>query len=139
MNSPALSPAYIAGHRRKSSPPTPTPVDTPHSRGSDEEPSKTTLCLLFLDLIVEPLIRWLTAADKVCEIASGGLKLVSKWHADHSTLVTLVTNLIENMISLMDIAQEFSSWSGIRLNIAKCKITAYIRALQNTPHRRGVL
>ena len=30
------------------------------------------------------------------------------------------------MISLLYIIQQFSAWSGIYINTAKCKITAYI-------------
>ncbi len=37
------------------------------------------------------------------------------------------------MISLLDIIQHFSTWSGIHLNVAKCKITAYIHVLQAIP------
>jgi hypothetical protein len=52
---------------------------------------------LLFDLQVEPLIRWLMAADKGYEITSCGLKLASKWHVDDGTLVT---SSIESMISL---------------------------------------
>jgi hypothetical protein len=72
---------------------------------------------LFFDLIVESLNRWLTASDKGYGIASCGLKLTNTWYADDGTLVT---NSIEDMISLMDIVQQFSTWSGIYLNVAKC-------------------
>jgi hypothetical protein len=34
---------------------------------------------LLFDLLVEALIRWLTAADKGHDIMSCGLKLASKW------------------------------------------------------------
>jgi len=37
------------------------------------------------------------------------------------------------MISLLDIIQQFGTWAGIHLNAAKCKITAYIHALQAIP------
>jgi hypothetical protein len=40
------------------------------------------------------------------------------------------------MTSLLDIIQQFSAWSGIHLNIAKCKITAYIHELQSIPKKR---
>ncbi len=39
------------------------------------------------------------------------------------------------MISLLDIIQQFSTWSGIHLNAAKCKITAYIHKLQAIPKK----
>ena len=80
--------------------------------------------------MVEPLIRWLTASGKGYDIASCGLRLDSKWHADDGTLIT---NSIENMISLLDIIQQFSTWSSIQLNVAKCKMTAHIHALQAIP------
>jgi len=71
--------------------------------------------------MVEPLIRWLTASGKGYEIASCDLKLASKYYADDGTLIT---NSVDDMISLLDIIQQFSTWSGIHLNAAKCKITA---------------
>jgi hypothetical protein len=83
--------------------------------------------------MVEPLIIWLTASGKGYDIASCGLKLTSKWYADDGTLLT---NLVEDMISLLDIIQQFSTWSGIHLNNAKCKITAYIHELQAIPKTR---
>jgi len=50
----------------------------------------------------EPLIRWLTALGKEYDIASCGLKLASKWYADNGTLLT---NSVEDMISLLDTIQ----------------------------------
>ncbi len=52
--------------------------------------------------MVEPLIRWLAALGKGYDIASCGLKLASKWYADDGTLLT---NSVEDMISLLDIIQ----------------------------------
>jgi hypothetical protein len=43
----------------------------------------------------------------------------------------LVTNTIDDMITLLDIVEEFAVWSGIRLNVGKCKITAYLHGLQS--------
>jgi hypothetical protein len=40
------------------------------------------------------------------------------------------------MISLLDIVQHLSTWSGIHLNVANSKITAYILELQSIPQRR---
>jgi len=40
------------------------------------------------------------------------------------------------MVSLLDIVQQFIAWSGIRLNVPKCKITAYIHALQSITRKR---
>ena len=92
---------------------------------------------LLFDLMVEPLIRWLTAAKKGYDIASCGLKLLSKWYVDDGTLVTnSVEDTIYSYISLLDIVQQSSSWSGIHFNVAKCRITAYINALQTIPRKR---
>ena len=77
--------------------------------------------------MVEPLIRWLTASGKGYDIASCGLKLTSKWYGDDGTLLT---NSVEDMISLLDIIQQFSKWLGIHLNATKCKITAFIHEQQ---------
>jgi hypothetical protein len=40
------------------------------------------------------------------------------------------------MISFMEIVQKISSWYGIHPNVAKCKITTYIHALQTIPCKR---
>ncbi len=82
--------------------------------------------------MVEPLIRWLTATGKGYDIAFCGLKLASKWYADDNTLLT---NSVEDMITLLDVLQQFSTWSGIHLNANKCKINAYIHALQAIPNK----
>ena len=78
------------------------------------------------DLIIEPLIRWLNASQKGYDIASCGLRLAIKWYADDGTLVA---NTIEEMVTLLDIVEQLSEWSGIRLNVGKFKITAYIHGL----------
>jgi hypothetical protein len=52
--------------------------------------------------MVEPLITWLTASGKGNDIASRGLKVVSKWYADDGTLLT---NSVEEMVSLLEIIQ----------------------------------
>ena len=70
---------------------------------------------LLLDLVVEPLIRWLTASGKGYDIASCDLKLASRLYVDYGTLIT---NSVEDMISLMDIIQQYSIWSGIHFNAA---------------------
>jgi len=49
---------------------------------------------LLFDLMVEQLIRWLTASGKCYDIASCGPKLASKWYADDGTLLT---NSVEDM------------------------------------------
>ncbi len=81
-------------------------------------------------MMVEPLIRWLTISGKGYDIASCGLKLASKWYADN---IAIITNSVEDMISLLDIIQQFGTGSGIHLNVSKCKIDAYIHALQDIP------
>ena len=81
---------------------------------------------LMFDLMVEPLIRWLNAANKRYTIKSCDLKLASKWYADDGTLVT---NSVGDMISLLFIVQQISDWSGIKINVGKCKGTAYIHSL----------
>jgi len=65
---------------------------------------------LFFDLMIEPLIRWLTASQKGYTITSGGLRLASKWYVDDGTLVT---KTIEDMITLLNIVEQFINWSGI--------------------------
>ena len=87
---------------------------------------------LLFDLMIEPLIRWLKAADKGYNISSRGLKLASKWYADDGTLVT---NSVDDMISLLAIVNKFSEWSGIHLNVGKCKVTAYIHELHSIPRK----
>ncbi len=61
-------------------------------------------------------------------MSSCGLRLASKWYADDETLVT---NTIEKIVALLNIVEQFGDWSGIRLNVGKCKITAYIQSLQS--------
>ena len=90
---------------------------------------------LLFDLMVESLIRWLTASGKGYDIASCDLRLAIKWYADDGTLIT---NSVEDVISLLNIIQQFSTWSGIHLNAAKCKITTYIHELQSIP-RKGTV
>jgi hypothetical protein len=85
------------------------------------------------DLMVEPLVMLLNASGKGYDIASCGLKLAIKWYVDDGTLIT---NSVEDMISLLDMIQQLSTWSGIHFNVAKCKITAYIHALQAILRKR---
>ena len=84
--------------------------------------------------MVEPLIRWLTASGKGYNIAFYGLKLACKWYADDGTLLA---NSVEDMISLLDIIQQFSTWSDIHLKAAKCEITTYIHELQAISPKKG--
>jgi hypothetical protein len=82
--------------------------------------------------MIEPLTRWLNAADKGYKITSCGLTLASKWYVYDGTLVT---NSVDDIISLLAIVHKFSEWSGIHLNVGKCKVTAYIHELQSIPHK----
>jgi len=89
---------------------------------------------LLLDLVIEPLIRWLNASHKGYIIAFYGLQHANKWFADDGTLVT---NLVEDMTVLLVLVDRFNTWSGIQLNIKKWNITAYIHDLQGIPLKRG--
>ena len=60
---------------------------------------------LLLDLMIEPLIRWRRALNKGYDIASCDLHLASKWYVDDGTLVT---NVVEDMIVLLDFVEQFS-------------------------------
>ena len=80
------------------------------------------------DLMIESLIRWLNASHKAYDMTSCGLQLASKWYTDDGTLVT---NTIEDMIALLEIVEQSSDWSGIRLNVGKYKNTAYMQNLQS--------
>ena len=79
------------------------------------------------------MVRWLRASHKGYNISSCGLQLASKWYADDGTLVT---NTVDDMIVLLDLVDQFSKWSGIHLNVNKCKITAFIQELQSIPRKR---
>jgi len=83
--------------------------------------------------MIEPLIRWVTASQKGYTITYCDLHLASKWYADDDTLVT---NTIDDMITLLNIVEWFSNWSGIRPNVGKCKITAYLQGLQTTRKKK---
>jgi hypothetical protein len=55
---------------------------------------------LVFDLRIEPLIRWLNASQQGYDMISCGLRLASKWYEYDGTLVT---NTIEDMVTLLDI------------------------------------
>ena len=78
------------------------------------------------DLTIEPMIRRLRASQKGYNIASCGFQLASKWYADDGTLVAVTVDV---MIVLLDLVDQFSKWSGIKLNINKFKMTAIIQEL----------
>ena len=61
-------------------------------------------------------------------MTSCGLRLASKWYEDDGTLLT---NIIKKMVALLDTVEQFSDWSGIRINVGKCKIAAFIQSLQS--------
>jgi len=83
--------------------------------------------------MIEPLIRWLITLEKGYDIASYDLKLANKWYTGDGTLVT---NSFEDLIALLNIVQQFSIRSGIHLHADKCKIAAYIQALQTIPRKQ---
>jgi hypothetical protein len=56
--------------------------------------------------MIEPLIRWLTASQKGNDITSCGLRLASKWYTEDGTLVT---NTIDDMITLLNIVEQFGA------------------------------
>ena len=72
--------------------------------------------------------------NKGYDVASCGLKLASKWYADDGNLIT--NSAVEDIISLLDLVNQFSKWSGIHFNANKCKITAFIHELQTIPRKR---
>jgi hypothetical protein len=53
-------------------------------------------------LVIEPLIRWLNASQKVLNLSSCDLHLASKWYADDGTLVT---NTLEDNVTLLDLVE----------------------------------
>jgi hypothetical protein len=85
--------------------------------------------------VVEPLIKLFTASGKGYDIASFDLKLASKLYDDDDTHIT---NSVEDMINLLDITKQFSTWPSNHLNVAKCKISTYIDALQSIPQKGAV-
>ena len=82
--------------------------------------------LIFI-LLVEPLIRWIKSTQKGYTLTSNNLSLTSKWYADDATLVAAT---IPALISQLQIVEKFSNWSGIHMNIPKCRLTGYIHKLQ---------
>ena len=79
------------------------------------------------DLMIEPLIRWFRASQQGYNIASCGLQLANKlYYADDENLVT---NTVDDMIVLLDLVDQLKKWSGIHINVNKCKITAIIQEL----------
>jgi len=57
-------------------------------------------------LMIDPLICWLNTYDKGYTIASYDLNLANKWYTDDGTFVI---NSVDDLISLLDIVQQFSS------------------------------
>jgi hypothetical protein len=56
--------------------------------------------------MIDPLICWLNTYDKGYTIASYDLNLANKWYTDDGTFVI---NSVDDLISLLDIVQQFSS------------------------------
>ncbi len=42
---------------------------------------------------------------------------------------------MEDIVVLLDLVDQFSKWSGIHLNVKKCKITTFIHDLQAIPRK----
>jgi hypothetical protein len=42
---------------------------------------------------------------------------------------------VEDIIVLLDLADHLSSWSGIHLNVSKCKVTTFLQNLQAIPRK----
>ena len=61
---------------------------------------------LLFDLMIEPLIRWLTASQEGYDITSCGLRIASKWSADDGAVIT---NTIDDMSIMLDIVKQFSA------------------------------
>jgi hypothetical protein len=40
------------------------------------------------------------------------------------------------MIVLLDLVDHFNTWSGIHINVKKCKISAFVQDLQTIPRKR---
>ena len=74
--------------------------------------------------MIEPLIQWLNASQKGHAMTSCDLRLANKGYADDGTLVT---NTIEDVVTLLDIVEPLSDLSGIHLNVGKCKMTVYMQ------------
>ena len=83
---------------------------------------------LIFDLVVEPLIRWIKSTQKGYTLTSNNLSLSSKWYADDATLVAPTIPALE---AQLQVVEAFSKWSGIHLNISKCRLTDYTHKLQN--------
>ena len=77
--------------------------------------------------MVEPLIRWLKSPNSGCTLSSNHLTLSDKWYADDATFIA---STVTDLKIQLDTVNTFSEWSGIRLNISKCRLTGYIHALQ---------
>jgi hypothetical protein len=60
--------------------------------------------------------------------------LADKWYANG---VTLLTNIIEDMLALLHVVESFNAWLGTRFNIDKCKITVFIHAFQSLRNKKG--
>ncbi len=67
-------------------------METPHSP-------------FLFDLMIVPLIRWLNTSRRGYGITSCGLQFASKWYANYGIFVT---NLIDDMVALLDIVEQFS-------------------------------
>jgi hypothetical protein len=83
--------------------------------------------------MVEPLIRWLKFLQKGYTLTSNRLNLSSKWYADDATLVA---HNVTDLNTQLEIVNTFSEWSGIGLDIYKCRLTGYIYELQSLKRKK---
>jgi hypothetical protein len=77
--------------------------------------------------MVEPLVKWINSTQKGYILTSNNLSLSSKWYADDATLVASTIPALE---AQLQVVESYSKWSGIRLNIPKCRLTGYLHILQ---------
>ncbi len=77
--------------------------------------------------MAEPLIRWLKSLKSGYTLNSNHLMLSNKWYADDATLIA---STVTDLNTQLEAVSTFSEWSGIRINIPKCRLTGYIHTLQ---------
>ncbi len=77
--------------------------------------------------MVEPLIRWLKSLKSGYTLNSNHLIISNKWYADDATLIA---STVTDLNTQLETVNTFSEWSGIRINIPKCRLTSYIHTLQ---------
>ena len=91
---------------------------------------------LLFDLMIEPLVRWLDQGDRGCRCTLEGqhASLSSKWFADD---VTVVAPGVAHLKAQLRKIEAYGEWSGIKCNVAKCRLTAYMHCLQGPQVRHS--